>query len=225
MDIIEITSTNNKKIKEVVTLIEKSKERRLCSLFIVEGVREITSCIKGGYKIKSLFYNNSIHTLDSIKELIPSISNINNPNNNICLYSLDARVYSKIAYREDTEGIVAQVEAKTFTLNDIKFNKRWDNPLILILESIEKPGNIGALLRTADACGIDAVLICEPQTDLYNPNLIRASLGGIFTNQVVCCSNSDALKWLRDNNIEIFTAQLQDSHFHTEESRKRRKAV
>ena len=79
---------------------------------------------------------------------------------------------------------------------------------------MEKPGNLGALLRTADACGIDAVLVCDPLTDLYNPNLIRSSLGGIFTNQVVACSNEEALAWLRAHNINIFTAQLQDSKWY-----------
>ena len=132
----------------------------------------------------------------------------------VALFSLSEGAYSKIAYRENTEGIVAVVEQKKVQLGDIKFGRRWEKPLVLVVESVEKPGNLGALLRTADACGVDAVLVCDPLTDLYNPNLIRSSLGGIFTNQVVACSNGEALEWLRSNGINVLTAQLQDSQWY-----------
>ena len=110
--------------------------------------------------------------------------------------------------------MVAVVQEKRLALQDVKFGRKWAKPLVLVVESVEKPGNLGALLRTADACGVDAVLVCDPLTDLYNPNLIRSSLGGIFTNQVVACSNEEALEWLRANGINIFTAQLQDSQWY-----------
>ena len=89
-----------------------------------------------------------------------------------------------------------------------------DNPLVMVLESVEKPGNLGAVLRSADAAGADAVIICDPLTDIYNPNLIRASIGAVFTRQVVAASSEDALRWLRKNNIRILTAQLQDSEWY-----------
>ena len=92
--------------------------------------------------------------------------------------------------------------------------KLRENPLILVLESVEKPGNLGAVLRTADAADADAVIICDPLTDLYNPNLIRASLGAIFTRQVAAATSGEAIKWLKDNNIKIYTAQLQDSSWY-----------
>ena len=86
-----------------------------------------------------------------------------------------------------------------------------ENPLIVVLESVEKPGNLGAVLRTADASGVDLVIICDPLTDIYNPNLIRASIGSVFTKNVVACTSHEAIKWLKDKGIRIFTAQLQDS--------------
>ena len=190
--------------------MEKSKERRAQKLFVVEGIREVTACIRNGYTIKSIFYNSQIVTPEQIKSIFPTDFSGTAPQ----LFSLTPNAYAKIAYRENTEGMVAVVEEKRLSLKDVKFCKKWEHPLVLVVESVEKPGNLGALLRTADACGIDAVLVCDPLTDLYNPNLIRSSLGGIFTNQVVACSNEEALEWLRKNNINIFTAQLQDSQWY-----------
>ena len=212
MKIQEITSAQNPKIKETVALMEKSKERRAQKLFVVEGIREVAACIRNGYTIKSIFFNSQIVTPQQIENLFPD-----NPSldlNSTQLFSLSPAAYSKIAYRENTEGIVAVVQEKRLQLQEVKFGRQWKHPLVLVVESVEKPGNLGALLRTADACGIDAVLVCDPLTDLYNPNLIRSSLGGIFTNQVVACSNEEALEWLRHNNINIFTAQLQDSEWY-----------
>ena len=211
MYIQEITSAQNPKLKEVVQLLEKSKERRTKGLFVVEGVREVAACIRNGYKLKSLFFNSSILSSRQVEDLLNHSSD---SLSEISLFSLSAQAYSKIAYRENTEGVVAVVEQKRIGLDDISFGKRWSNPLVLVVESVEKPGNLGALLRTADACSIDAVIVCDPLTDLYNPNLIRSSLGGIFTNQVVACSNEEALVWLQKNNITIFTAQLQDSEWY-----------
>ena len=136
----------------------------------------------------------------------------------IC-FEVTEDVYAKLAYRAGTEGIVAIVKEKKKRLEDINLQVKCDEkgnyqPLILVVESVEKPGNLGALLRTADACGADGVLICDELTDLYNPNLIRASLGGIFTQNVICCTNEEAYKWLKENNIVIYTAQLQDSKLY-----------
>ena len=120
-------------------------------------------------------------------------------------------LYEKIAYRGGTEGMIAEVKVKERTLEGLEMR---ENPLVVVLEGVEKPGNIGAVLRSADAAGADAVLICDPLTDLYNPNLIRASIGAVFTVQVICCSSEEAIKWLKDNKINIYTAQLQDSSWY-----------
>lgn len=197
-----ITSAQNPKIKMLLALGEKSRTRRENALFIVEGRKEITHCLEAGYRAKALFFCREIisdRELDSITGLC---------DDRCVLYEVPQTIYGKIAYREGTEGVIAEVEMKDRTLADVRLRK---NPLVVVLESVEKPGNLGAILRTADASDADAVVICDPLTDLYNPNLIRASLGAVFTRQVVAASSGETLKWLNDNNIKIYTAQLQDS--------------
>ena len=209
MFIDKISSVQNPKIKDIIALQEKSKERKTRGLFIVEGKRELNNCFEGGFSMDSIFFCE-----DYIKEQnILSIcqNQIINDKNGLKLYSVSKNVYNKIAYRDRTEGVVAIIKENVHTLNDIRLGK---NPLILILESVEKPGNLGAVLRTADAAGVDAILICDPLTDLYNPNLIRASIGGIFTKQVVTCTSQEAYSWLKANHISILTAQLQDSEYY-----------
>ena len=120
-------------------------------------------------------------------------------------------LYRKVAYRESTEGIIAEVEVKERSLEDLTLS---EHPLIVVLESVEKPGNLGAVLRSADAARADAVIVCDPLTDLYNPNLIRASLGGIFTVPTVAASSEETIAWLKARGIRILTAQLQDSSWY-----------
>ena len=127
------------------------------------------------------------------------------------VFHVSKNVYEKIAYREGTEGIIAEMKYKDRRLEDIKLS---ENPLIVVLESVEKPGNLGAVLRSADAAGADAVIICDPLTDLYNPNLIRASIGAIFSRQVAAATSEETISWLKANNIQILTAQLQDSSLY-----------
>lgn len=121
------------------------------------------------------------------------------------------KVYEKIAYRGSTEGVVAVVFDKPLTLNELKLSS---SPLLVILERVEKPGNLGAVLRSADAAQADAVIVCDPLTDLHNPNLIRSSIGAIFTVPTVACSSEECIQFLKDRNIQILTAQLQDSHLY-----------
>ena len=127
------------------------------------------------------------------------------------VFQVSRNVYEKIAYREGTEGIIAEMKYRERKLEDIKLS---ENPLVIVLESVEKPGNLGAVLRSADAAGADAVIICDPLTDLYNPNLIRASIGAIFSRQVAAASSEETIAWLKKNNIQILTAQLQDSSLY-----------
>ena len=127
------------------------------------------------------------------------------------IFEVDENVYSKIAMREGTEGVIAEVRTPERRLEDIVLP---ENPLIVVLESVEKPGNLGAVLRSADAAGADAVLVCDPLTDLWNPNLIRASLGAVFTVPCVACGTEEAIAFLKARGIRILTAQLQDSSLY-----------
>lgn len=211
MTVLEITSAQNPRIKNVVSLLEKSKARREQHLFVAEGIREVTACLNNGYIIKNLLLNNNIYkTPQDFFSLLPD--NLSALINNLPTCMCSPGVYAKIAYREGTEGVVAVVEEKNLSVEEVSVKGRTGNaPFILVVESVEKPGNLGALLRTSDACGVDAVFVCDPLTDLYNPNLIRASLGSFFTVPVIACTNEEAYSWLSRNGVNIYTAQLQDS--------------
>lgn len=205
----KIESVQNPKIKLLADLQAKSRERRSSGLFVVEGVREILHCISSGYKVKSLFVCPEITGDAGIKKL----EGIRDEGT---IFEVSARVYDKIAYRGGTEGMIAEFAAKNFTLDDLGnlIDGKKENPLVIVLESVEKPGNLGAVLRSADAAGADAVIICNPLTDLFNPNLIRASIGAVFTVPTVCCTTAEAICWLKRRNYGILTAQLQDSDLY-----------
>lgn len=190
-----ISSAQNPKIKQLVLLEEKSRARKDAGLFVVEGRRELDHCLNAGYEADSVFVCSEI--AGGFK--CPAGAK---------LFEVTKDVYSKIACRETTEGVVAEMKVRSLSLQDLKLPA---NPLVVVLESVEKPGNLGAVLRSADAAGADAVIICDPLTDLFNPNLIRASIGAVFTVPTVSCTSSEAIAFLKKNDIRILTAQLQDS--------------
>lgn len=205
-----ITSAQNPKIKELLALQEKSRARREKGLFVVEGRRELGHCLDAGYKARTIFVCMDILGEDGLAEILGNGSRANGgkaPD----IIEISPALYEKVAYRGGTEGVIAEIYTKDTRLEDLALGKE---PLIMVLESVEKPGNLGAVLRSADAAGADAVIICDPLTDLYNPNLIRASIGAVFTRQVVAASSEDTVKWLKDKGIKILTAQLQDSEWY-----------
>lgn len=199
-----ITSPQNPKIKTLLELQEKSKARRREGLFVVEGARELMHCISTGYQVHSLFVCMDILPEETLAE-ISDAAGVKS------CFRIPRHIYEKVAYRGSTEGVIAELKCKSHKLEDLKIKK---NPVVVVLEAVEKPGNLGAILRSADAAGIDAVIVCDPLTDLYNPNLIRSSIGGIFTVPTAAASSEEAIKWLKDRNIKIYTAQLQDSDWY-----------
>ena len=194
-----LESAQNPKIKQVLELTDKPKERRDARLFAVEGFREVSMALSAGFEPHTLFYLPRLHPQPEEEFSLPS---------GIPCYPVSPTVYSKIAYRDNTEGILAIMHQRQ---TDIAQLSLTGHPLILVAEAIEKPGNIGALLRTAEAAQIDAVLVCDPLCDLYNPNLIRASLGALFNLRVVACPSTEAVVWLQQQGIDIYAATLQDS--------------
>jgi len=208
-----ITSAQNPKIKNLLSLRDKSRQRRESGLFVLEGAREFERALKCGFKAHTVFTCSRY-----IKEETASCIN----NCGAAIFEVSPAVYDRIACREGVEGVVAIMHARHSSLEDIKFSSE---PLVLILESVEKPGNIGAMLRTADAAGVDAVIVCDPLTDIYNPNLIRASLGSIFSVKTVACTSEDAVCWLKKNGIQVLTAQLQDSEVYYDTDMRRATAI
>jgi TrmH family RNA methyltransferase len=199
----QITSVQNSYIKELVQLKEKSRLRKQTQTFIIEGLREISLAIQGNYVIQTILAATSIIENEAIENLLDSV------NYQIEVIEISNDVYQKLALRESTEGILAVAKSKDLSLNSIVFKNK--NPLILVAEAPEKPGNIGALLRTADAAGIDAVLIANPKTDIYNPNIIRSSIGCVFTTQIATGTTSEIISFLKEHNINIYAAALSAS--------------
>ena len=203
----QIASLQNSFIKELIALKEKSRSRRRTRKFLIEGIKEISLAIKGGYEIEVFVYNPNIAPIEKIYEL---------SNHQTDIIEVSNEVYQRLAYRESTQGILAVAKSKKVELNNLKFKR--ENPLILVAEAPEKPGNIGALLRTADAANVDAVIIANPSTDLYNPNIIRSSVGCVFTNQIATGSTKEIISYLKSKNISIFCAALQASvDYHTQD--------
>jgi len=195
-----ISSLQNPFIKQLVQLKEKSKLRKQTGLFIIEGKREVSLAIKGDYTIETLYYYADLFSAAEAAALGAY---------GIDIIEISKPVYEKVAHRETTEGVIAVAKTKDLSLDNLKLSSK--NPLILVAESPEKPGNIGALLRTADAANIDAVIIANPLTDLYNPNIIRSSVGGVFTVPLATGSTKEVIAYLKRNNISIYSAILQES--------------
>ena len=211
-----ISSVQNPKIKLLTALQKQSSERRSRGLFVVEGVRELQHCVEAGFEVESVFCCREFLGDDSDAWFF-KISSADGFDSSR-FYSVSPKVYEHIAYRGSTEGVVAVVKCRERSLDDLELG---ENPLLMVLESVEKPGNLGAVLRSADAARADAVIVCDPLTDLYNPNLIRASIGAVFTVPVVACDSTTCIDFLKSKNIKILTAQLQDSSLYYETDMRR----
>ncbi|MBO7544723.1 MAG: RNA methyltransferase [Bacteroidales bacterium] len=202
----QVTSPSNPKLKRLLALQEKSSLRRSEGLFVVEGRRETENLLEAGFVPETLFICRELFPLPEFL-----LEKAAGANPDLLVVELPKALYAKAAYRESTEGVIAEVRCRDLSLDDLHLS---ENPLIVVLEAVEKPGNLGAVLRSADAAGADAVVICDPLTDLYNPNLIRASLGAAFTVPCVACTSGEAIAWLKRRGIRILTAQLQDSSLY-----------
>lgn len=204
-----ITSLTNSRVKRLVALQAKSAERLREGVFVVEGVRELERCSAAGLVIEEVYY------CPAILPELPAVE---------CgaIYEVSQAVYDKIAYRGGTEGVTSVVKTRTLGLSDLQLG---DAPLIVVLESVEKPGNLGAVLRSADAAGVNAVIVCDPLTDLWNPNLVRSSTGAIFSVPCVACTSEECIAFLKKRGITILTAQLQDSELYYDIDMKRATAI
>ena len=224
-----LTSVQNPKFKRLVALREKSRLRRDEGVFVVEGRRELEHCVEAGFEVETVFVCSEVappsgvrpsdsphHPFGTVPPLsyrgcyVPQGEHLDcRPDSSTPrIFEISKELYAKVAYREGTEGVMAIVRSRELRLDDLQLGPK---PLVMVLEGVEKPGNLGAVLRSADAAGADAVIVCDPLTDLWNPNLIRASIGAVFTVPTVCCSSADAIAWLKARSIRILTAQLQDS--------------
>lgn len=200
----KITSVTNPKVKNIKKLLVKSKERKAQGLFVFEGARELSLAIAGGYKIQSVYVDRVLFEKSDYKDVLSKIEQKK-------ITEISNNVFSSLAYREDSDGIITVAHTKENKLEDIKD----PNPFIIILEGVEKPGNLGAILRTADAAAVSALVVCDIATDVFNPNVIRSSVGCLFTVPLIVCRSEDILSFTEDNNIQTLAAQLHtDKWYH-----------
>ena len=197
----KIQSPQNSRIKNVEKLFSKSKERKEQNLFVIEGVRELRLALTGSYSIDTVFVCPDLFSKANFLEIQSEIHASS-------FFEISMQVFEKIAYREHSDGILALAKPKKHSLNDLNLP---ENPFIIVLEAVEKPGNLGAILRTADAAKVDAVIVCDPLTDVYNPNVIRSSLGCVFTVPLSISTQSDIFSFLKENRIQIIAAELRAS--------------
>ena len=185
-------------------LKEKAKARQQTGTFLIEGQKEISLAFKGGYEIETILFYPEICSENELRKWSSSAE----------LIEITKEIFEKLAYRDTTEGVIGIAKSKDLNLSKLKLSA---NPLILIAEAPEKPGNIGALLRTADAAKLDAVIIANPKGDLYNPNVVRSSIGCLFTNQIATGTTTEIISFLKEHKIAIYCATLQNANSYTAE--------
>lgn len=193
-----ITSPTNARIRHLLRLQGKPRERREAGVVIVEGLREIRMAMAAGYTPRELYVAEGLVPTDSLAGISEYFAETPS-------FLLSQEAFARIAYRENRDGVVALFESRTHNLESLRIS---DNPLLLIAESVEKPGNLGALLRIADAAGVDALILCDPRTDIYNPNVVRASIGTLFSVQVGMAGSLEVLSWLQHKGIRPYAAAL-----------------
>ncbi|MEM9982462.1 MAG: RNA methyltransferase [Bacteroidota bacterium] len=200
-----ITSLQNTTIKNVVKLQEKASERRRQGLIVVEGEIEITLLFKVNIKVMTLFFCKALADDTLITRLLSQQQPAQ-------LIEVSLAVFQKIAYRKNATGLLALAVPSSTSVTQLVLPQ---NPLLVVLEAVEKPGNLGAILRTADAAKVDAIIVCDPRTDLYNPNVIRASIGCVFTKPVVVCTTETCINFLKEQGIHTYAAALSASQPYT----------
>jgi RNA methyltransferase, TrmH family len=210
-EILQITSTQNGRVKQALHLREK-KARDESNLFLIEGYRELLRAADVNWNIEQLFICPE-HFLGSNEEaLIKRIAE-----HGAKIASCTKSVFQKLSYRDRPDGLLAIAQQKHATLAEFqKKIKGKKNPLFIVAESIEKPGNLGTMLRSSDAVGLDAFIVCDRCTDIYNPNVVRASIGTLFTVPVIEASGEETMAWLKANQIAILAATPSAEHEYTE---------
>jgi TrmH family RNA methyltransferase len=204
----EVSSLQNPLVRKVLSLRVKSRERRSTGLFVLEGERELRLAVQAGYHIETLIFCPAIlhgRDMEEIRGAVPAAT---------ASLAVSSDVYAKMAYRGNTQGLMAIARWRDHSLDGLTLAS--ESPLILVAEAPEKPGTIGALLRTADAAALDAVIIANPKTDLYNPNTIRSSVGCLFTTPIATGTTDEVIDYLKKKDCRIFCAALSASVAYTQ---------
>ena len=198
-----LSSLQNPSVKNLVKL-SKARERKAQNLFVVEGARELSLALAGDYSIQEVYVCRELFQNTRYPNVLDTIVNYR-------IIEITPQVFEKVSYRKSSDGLIALLQPKLHTLSNIQLS---ETPFVIILESVEKPGNLGAILRTADAAAVDAVIVCDPHTDIYNPNVIRSSVGALFTVQTAVCTSEEAMEWLHKHSIASYAAELEAAEWY-----------
>lgn len=194
-----ITSVQNPRIKSFAKLSKRS-ERDETQTFLVEGYRELRRAIDGNVKVQTVLYCEELFLGENEQALLQEAKK-----RGAELIAVSSQPFSKLSYRDRPDGLLGVAEMMHAKLTEIRFSKNKP-PFILVAEAIEKPGNLGSILRSADAAGVDGVIVCDRCTDIYNPNVVRSSVGTLFTQPVVEATSEETFAFLRKHNIRILAA-------------------
>lgn len=194
---MELTSLQNPRVKEVVHLRDR-QQREKSQQFIIEGYRELLRAIDAGWVVDALFVCPALFLGSNEDKLIQRIEA-----RGAKVYYCPEHVLRKMSYRDRPDGLIATAPQKHIHLESMQLKT---NPFLIVAEAIEKPGNLGTILRSSDAVGLDALILCDACTDMFNPNVVRASVGTLFTVPVVEAQGKETLDWLKKNNIAILAA-------------------
>jgi RNA methyltransferase, TrmH family len=201
-----ITSLTNPRVKAAVRLRDR-RERESTGLTIVDGVRELGRAIDAGIEVVEAYVCDALVRTDEARDVVGALAGT------VGLTSVSEPVIAKLAFGDRSDGVVAVVRTPSTTLEDLELGA---DPLVVVVEAVEKPGNLGAILRTADGAGVDAVIAADPRTDLFNPNAIRASLGTIFTRPVTSAPSTAVIAWLAARGTRLVAARVDAERIYTE---------
>lgn len=207
---MKITSQQNPKVKLAKALMDR-KDRDEKKLFLIEGFRELKRAIDSHLPLHTLFYCSEMFLKTNEWDLIEKAKALTEE-----IYECDPLVFKKLSYRDRPDGLLAIAPKMNKSLDDLQ-KKLSKSPFLIVAESIEKPGNLGTILRSSDAAGIDGVIVCDPKTDIHNPNVVRASVGTLFTVPVIEATKQETLAFLAQNKIEIVasTPHAKENFFST----------
>jgi TrmH family RNA methyltransferase len=198
---LQITSVQNTRVKEALHLRDR-KTRDLTDQFLIEGYRELLRAQEVHWAIQELFICRELFLGSNEDILIKKIAS-----QGADILTCSEKVFRRLSYRDRPDGLLGVASQRHLTLQDLEARlSSKPFPFLAIAEAIEKPGNLGTILRSSDAVGLDGLIVCERCTDIFNPNVVRASVGTLFTVPVVEASNAETWEWLKKHNIQILAA-------------------
>jgi TrmH family RNA methyltransferase len=215
-EMTKITSLQNSRVKAAARLRDR-RHRRKQGRIVIDGVRELARALTAGVELLEWFVCEPLCTGDEARRLLARLPTCGGE-----LFELPRPVFEKLAFGQRSEGIVAVAAVPDASLSRLSLP---ENPLVAVLEGVEKPGNAGAVLRSADAAGLDAVVLADPRTDLYNPNAIRASLGTVFSMPTAVATNEEVVPWLRAQGLTVYAARVDGAIDYTEADFRRPSAI